>query len=215
MQRPWIWLLVAAPMAVMIAFFVFQLTGDNASNSRIAPVRVSGEADIGGPFTLVDHTGRTVTDTDFHDRAMLIYFGYTYCPDVCPFSLQVMAAALATLDADARAYYQPILITVDPQRDTVEHLAQYVSSPAFPDGLTGLTGTEAQVQAVSSAYRVIYQRAPTGGEGESATDYLMDHSSFIYLMDEQGRFADVFGHGADPQMVAQRLTEHFETARRN
>jgi protein SCO1/2 len=215
MQRPWIWLLIAAPMAVMIAFFAFQLAGDNSTRPRVAPVRVSGEADIGGPFTLVDHTGREVSEADFQGRAMLIYFGYTYCPDVCPFSLQVMAAALDTLDDVARDYYQPILITVDPQRDTVEHLAQYVTSPAFPDGLTGLTGSEEQVQAVSAAYRVVYQRAQADADDASATDYLMDHSSFIYLMDENGRFADVFGYGSDPQMVAQRLAEHFENAQQD
>jgi protein SCO1/2 len=215
MQRPWIWLLVAAPMAVMIAFFAIQLAGDNSTGPRVAPVRVSGEADIGGPFTLVDHNGTEVTDTDFQGRAMLIYFGYTYCPDVCPFSLQVMAAALDSMDADARDYYQPILITVDPQRDTAEHLAQYVTTPAFPDGLIGLTGSEAQVRAVSTAYRVVYQRAPADADDTSATDYLMDHTSFIYLMDRNGQFADVFGHGSDPQMVAQRLAEHFENAQRD
>jgi protein SCO1/2 len=206
MQRPWIWLLIAAPMVVVISFITLMLTDDGNRAPRSGAVRTSGEADIGGPFELVDHSGRTVTDADFGGRPMLIYFGYTYCPDVCPFSLQIMAAALDRLDPEQRERIQPILITVDPERDTVEHLAQYVASPAFPEGLTGLTGTADQIAAVTSAYRVVYRRA----ESETASDYLMDHSSIIYLMGSDGRFVDIFTHGADPANVAARLQDFLE-----
>ena len=206
MQRAWIWLIIALPLVVMVGFFTLMLTDPGQREARRAPTRTSGEALIGGPFTLVDQTGQTVTDADFHGRAMLIYFGYTYCPDVCPFSLQLMAAALDQLDPHARARIQPILITIDPQRDTVDQLAQYVTSPAFPSDLVGLTGTAEQITAVTGAYRIAFRRS----EGEAEDDYLMDHSSIVYLMDSQGRFVDVFTHGSDPQIIAERLQEFLE-----
>lgn len=206
MQRRWIWLLIALPMVVVIGFFTLVLTTPRSSETRQAQTRVSGEALIGGAFTLTDETGATVTDADFRGRAMLVYFGYTYCPDVCPFSLQIMAAALDQLTDEERARIQPILITIDPERDTVEQLAQYVSSPAFPENLTGLTGTPEQIAVAASAYRVAYRRS----EGEDESDYLVDHTSIIYLMDQQGRFVDVFAHGSDPQTMAARLKEFLE-----
>lgn len=211
MPRPLIWLLIAAPAVLMISFFTLMLRDGGPAETRTAGTRVSGEAAIGGPFELVDQTGRTVTEADFAGRAMLIYFGYTYCPDVCPFSLQQMAAALDQLSPEDRAFYQPVLITVDPERDTVEQLSQYVTSPAFPDGLAGLTGSHAQIEAVTDAYRVVYRRAPgENGEGEN---YLMDHSSIIYLMGPDGEFVDVFTHGSDPRTIAARLQDFVEEAR--
>ncbi len=206
MQRAWIWLIIALPLVVMVGFFTLMLTDPGQREVRHAQTRTSGEALIGGPFTLVDQSGQTVTDSDFHGRAMLIYFGYTYCPDVCPFSLQIMAAALDQLDQGIRDRIQPILITIDPQRDTVDQLAQYVASPAFPSDLIALTGTPEQIAAVTGAYRVAFRRS----EGEAQDDYLMDHSSIIYLMDSQGRFVDVFAHGSAPQIIAARLQEFFE-----
>jgi protein SCO1/2 len=204
MPRSLIWLLIAAPATLMIVFFTLILTRPGAQEPRQAGVRISGEANIGGPFSLVDQTGATVTDADFRGKAMLIYFGYTYCPDICPASLQIMAAALDRLEPEERARIQPILITVDPERDTVDQLAQYVQSPAFPDDLVGLTGTEDQIAEVAGAYRVAYRRA---GEGD---DYLMDHTSIVYLMDSEGEFADVFTHGTDPAAMAARLQDFLE-----
>lgn len=204
MPRSLIWLLIAAPATLMIVFFALVLSRPGAEETRQAGVRISGEADIGGPFTLVDQTGTTVSDTDFRGKAMLIYFGYTYCPDICPASLQIMAAALDRLEPEERARIQPILISVDPGRDTVEQLARYVGSPAFPDDLVGLTGTEEQISEVARAYRVAYRRA---GEGD---DYLMDHTSIVYLMNSQGGFADVFTHGTDPAAMAARLQDFLE-----
>lgn len=206
MKRAWIWLIIALPMVVVIGFFTLMLNDPGQRETRRAPTRTSGEALIGGAFTLVNQNGQTVTDADFLGRATLIYFGYTYCPDVCPFTLQIMAAALDQLDPDERAQIQPVLITIDPERDTVEQLAQYVTSPAFPDGLIGLTGTPEQIAVVTAAYRVAFRRSP----GQSDDDYLMDHTSIVYLMDSQGRFVDVFAHGADPQAMADRLKEFLE-----
>jgi cytochrome oxidase Cu insertion factor (SCO1/SenC/PrrC family) len=174
-----------------------------------APVRSSGEAQIGGPFTLVNHRGETVTEADFAGRPMLIYFGFTYCPDVCPASLQVMGAALEQLEPQARAQFQPILISVDPERDTPDMLAQYITAPAFPENLTGLTGTVDQVRNAARAYRVYFARVEDDGV---SSDYTVDHSSIIYLMDREGRFVEVFPHGSSPASIAARLQAFLETS---
>ena len=207
MPRPVLWILIAAPAAMMLTFFAFMLSDRGEAVERPAPVRISGEADIGGDFTLVNQDGETVTQADFAGRPMLIYFGYTWCPDVCPFSLQVMAAALDQLDPEDRARFQPVLITVDPRRDTVEQMAQYVASPAFPDGLVGLTGSEEQVRDAAAAYRVAYR---IHAENDSDEDYLVDHTSLIYLMDSQGEFVDVFSPQGDPRAIAARLEDFLE-----
>ena len=206
MPRPVLWLLIAAPTVLLIAFFTLMLTDSSPSVERRAGVRTSGEALVGGPFELVDQTGATVTEDNYAGKLMLIYFGYTYCPDVCPFSLQIMAAAMDQLSEDERARIQPMMITIDPERDTVEQMASYVSSPAFPDGLVGLTGTEEQIASVARAYRVVYQRAEDAGSG----DYLMDHTSIIYLMDGEANFVDVFTSGVDPRDLASRLQDFLE-----
>lgn len=206
MPRPLLWLLIAAPTVLLIAFFTLYLTQPGEVVERRSGVRITGEALVGGPFELIDQTGASVTQEAYAGKVMLIYFGYTYCPDVCPFSLQIMAAAMDQLDAGQQARIQPILITVDPERDTPEQMARYVSSPAFPDGLVGLTGSEEQIAAVARAYRVVYQRA----EEDSSSDYLMDHSSIIYVMDGDGRFVDLFTSGVDPRDVALRLQDFLE-----
>ncbi|XBQ17498.1 MAG: SCO family protein [Oceanicaulis sp.] len=213
-QRP-VWMIPAIATLLAAAAGVAILTvargAGEASPARSGPVRVSGEAQIGGPFTLVNQDGETVTEEDFKGKAMLIYFGFTYCPDVCPFSLQIMGAALDQLSEAERARIQPILISVDPERDTPESLEDYVSSPSFPEGLIGLTGTPEQVRQAARAYRVHYAKV----ENESFTEYTVDHSSIIYLMDENGEFADVFPTSAtNPDELAGRL-EAFLADRRS
>jgi len=199
---------LAAALVALVGVFAFLLvTGGPEGPAGVSPVRTSGQAQVGGPFTLVDHTGRSVTEADFAGRPMLIYFGFTYCPDVCPFSLQIMDAALEQLPDEKAAEFQPILISVDPERDTPEALSQYVSSPAFPENLVGLTGTPEQVRAAADAYRVYFARGEDDG---TQADYLMDHSSLIYLMDRDGAFVEVFPHGAEPARIAARLQEFLE-----
>lgn len=213
-NRP-VWLLpaIAALIALVGVFAILLARGALQENTPRSPmVRTSGEAAIGGPFTLVDHTGRTVTEADYAGRPMLIYFGFTYCPDVCPFSLQVLAEALSRLPADQRAVFQPLLISVDPERDTPQVLADYVASPAFPDNLTGLTGTLDQVRAAAQAYKVYYARVE---DPQSAGEYTMDHASLIYLMDGDGEFVDVFPHHATPDEIAARLQDFLEESGRS
>lgn len=206
-QPVWIYALLAGLAVLVLMFGILMLTG---TRENAPVVRSSGQAQIGGPFTLVNQDGETVTDEDFRGQAMLIYFGFTYCPDICPFSLQTMDAALAQLDEAERALVQPILISVDPRRDTPEALAAYVQSDAFPDGLIGLTGTPEQVARVAEEYRVIYRETEEGQEDES---YLVDHTSFIYLMDFEGEFVTVFSHGHTPQAIADALQDFLDQER--
>lgn len=207
----WVFPLVAGIGALVLVFAILMAL-DARPQPAQGEVISSGRADIGGPFTLVDHTGTTVTEADFAGRPMLIYFGFTYCPDICPFSLQVMAAALEALPEDRRNEFQPVLITVDPERDTPEQLAQYIESPAFPANLVGLTGTPEQIAAAAAEYRVIYRRAQEPGAPEDT--YTMDHTSLIYLMDRQGEFHSVYAHGTPPAQLAEGLQDFLEESPR-
>lgn len=164
-------------------------------------VRAVGQALIGGPFTLTDHTGRRVTDRDFRGRYMLVFFGFTFCPDVCPSGLQVMAAALDKLGPKAEKI-TPLFITVDPERDTPEQLATYVKS--FHPRLIGLTGTPAEIEAVIKAYRVYAKKAV---DPKSTAGYTFDHSTFIYLMDTEGHYHTHFTHATNADVMAERLAK--------
>ena len=162
---------------------------------------VNAGADIGGPFTLVDQDGHTVRDADLHGKYTLIYFGYTFCPDVCPTSLARNLDALKLLGSKAEKV-QPVLISIDPERDTPAVLKPYVA--AFAPNLIGLTGTPEQIAAVAKAYRVYYGKAPAA----KADDYyLVDHSSFSYLMGPDGRFLRILSHNAKPEEVAATLDQ--------
>lgn len=165
------------------------------SASRMAS---TGLPPLGGPFTLVDHTGRTVTQADFGGKLKLIYFGYTYCPDVCPTELSTIAAVMDRLGPDAERV-QPLFISIDPVRDTVPHMAGYVA--LFHPRLVGLTGTAEQVATAARAYRVYYAKAPNGGE----TDYLMDHSSFVYLTGPDGTVKTIFPAKTTPETMADGI----------
>jgi protein SCO1/2 len=162
-------------------------------------VRSLGKALVGGPFSLVDHTGKAVSDKDFRGRHMLVFFGFTFCPDVCPSGLQVMAAALDRLGPKADRI-QPIFITIDPERDRPEQLASYVAS--FHPRLVGLTGSLEAVTAAAKAYRVYFKKAK---DESSTAEYTFDHTSFIYLMDAKGEYVAHFTHATSPEVIAERL----------
>jgi protein SCO1/2 len=165
----------------------------------------SGAASIGGPFELVNQDGETVTQDDFKGKYMLAYFGYTFCPDVCPTELQVMGTAMDMMPGDVAKEITPVFFTVDPERDTVEAIAEYV--PYFHDRMVGLTGTVEQTTAAAKAYRVYYAKAIPEGEPEDTDTYLMDHSSFVYLMDRDGQFVRHFNYGTSPEDMAKGVTE--------
>ena len=197
--------------ALIIAFLASLWLGPdrgNASGVRSGAIKVSGEAQIGGAFTLVNHLGETVTQDDFLGKPMLVYFGFTYCADTCPMALQNLNAALTRLDAEDREKIQPVFVSIDPERDTPEQLALFVTTPAIPENLIGLTGSDEQVREAASAYRIYYARVEDEG---SYAGYFMDHTSMFFLMDEAGRFAEVFADQTDPQLIAARLQDFLDT----
>ncbi len=187
--------------------------------------------DIGGPFSLIDHEGRPVTQEYFKGHFMLVYFGYTFCPDVCPTALTEMGGALDIL-GDAGASVTPVFITVDPERDRPEPLKEYLAF--FHPRLVGLTGTPEQVAAAAKAYKVFAAKAAPEHEHEpgykhdaeehakhmrdpkhehdpghhhDTGGYLMDHTSIIYLMGRDGAYRAHFSHGDDAEAMAAKIRE--------
>lgn len=159
--------------------------------------------EIGGPVSLVSSAGARVTEADFKGRLTLIYFGFTYCPDVCPMTLQTVAAAYRKLP-EGTERPQTLLISVDPGRDTPEALAVYVANKAFPEGLLGLTGTEAEIRAAADAFKADYSRVE---QPDSMAEYTMDHTSLLYLMDEEWKLKTFFTHQDTPDTIAACLGE--------
>ncbi len=158
---------------------------------------------IGGPFALTDGAGHSVTDKTFRGKYMLVYFGYTTCPDVCPTTLADVASALDTLGAKASAV-QPVFITVDPARDTAEVVGSYVAN--FGSRWIGLTGTADQVATAAKEYRVYYAKHRTG---DGPLDYTMDHSSILYLVGPDGRFIAPVPADAPPADMANDIAHHL------
>ncbi|APH54144.1 SCO1/SenC family protein [Granulibacter bethesdensis] len=169
-------------------------TGQEANFSR--GQEVDGHAGIGGSFSLTDQNGRTVTDQTLRGRWMLVYFGYTFCPDICPTELQTMSATIKALGA-LSGRLAPVFVTIDPARDRPAELAAYLAH--FDPAITGLTGTEAQISTFARKYHVYYARK---GEGK---DYSMDHSSYLYLMRPDGSFDRLFPGGMSPNDLAAAL----------
>lgn len=163
------------------------------------PVQSSGTALIGGPFSLVGTDGKPVTDRDFRGRYMLIFFGFTHCPDICPAELQVTAQALDQLGDKAKKVV-PIFITLDPERDTPEAMANYVKS--FGPNFVGLTGSPEAIAAAAKAYRVSYSKVENK---DSPGDYSVDHSALVYLMDPEGRYVTHFSYGLSADQMAEKL----------
>jgi protein SCO1 len=163
------------------------------------PVQSSGAALVGGPFSLVGADGKPVTDRDFRGRYMLIFFGFTHCPDICPAELQVIAQALEQLGDKAKKVV-PIFITLDPERDTPEAMANYVKS--FGPNFVGLTGSAEAISAAAKAYRVAYSKVENK---ESVADYSVDHSALVYLMDPEGRYVTHFSYGHSADQMAEKL----------
>ena len=157
----------------------------NAGVSAACGARTSDA--IGGPLSLISHTGQRVTEADFKGRASLVFFGFTHCPDVCPTELFKAGAAIGQLPEGKEAP-RTILITVDPERDTPELLAQYIASNGFPKDIVGLTGSEEELRAVAKGFAAQFQKE----EGDSAAGYLVAHTSILYLMDKDWKLASYF-----------------------
>lgn len=191
-------------LAVVLAYVAWQVWQDmqraRVAGDAVQNAPAAARQDVGGPFTLVDHTGQTVTQADFAGQYLLVYFGFTYCPDVCPTELANMAAAMGQLDEAVAEQVQPVFITIDPERDTPQAMADYVD--LFHPRMIGLTGSEEQIAEVAGEYRVYYRRV----DSSEFTDYQMDHSSFVYLMGPDGENLAVF----PPQTPADRMADAIE-----
>src|SRR5688572_21776493 len=163
---------------------------------------------LGGPFTLIDQTGARRTDADFRGKYMLVFFGYTYCPDVCPTTLAVQAEALDKLGTRANEIV-PIFITVDPKRDTPEKLKSYLSAfDAKPSSsrrnFVGLTGTDEEIDKAADGYEVYY-KAHLDGRFGGPEDYSVDHTGNVYLMSPEGKFVAYYSQGISPDELAADL----------
>jgi protein SCO1/2 len=158
------------------------------------------EVPVGGPFTLVAHDGRTVTEKDLEGKLTLMFFGYRYCPDFCPNELQKCTEVLEQLGPDA-AKVQAWFVSIDPERDRPEDLAEYVS--LFDPRIVGLSGSAEQVAGAAKAWRVYYAKA----QQDESSDYLMDHSTYSYLMGPDGQNVAVFNYEAPPETMVKVIRD--------
>lgn len=196
-------------MAAIVLLLLFELRTAGTDARQGAETRLS--ASIGGAFALTDQNGIRRSQADFAGRPLLVYFGFTYCPDVCPTALDIMGGALDALQQrDAIAYerLQPVFISVDPARDTPPVLRDYLAY--FHPRLSGLTGSQADIDAVKSAFKIYAAR---GAAEDENGNYNVDHSSFFYLMDENNRYLAHFDHAITPEILAEKLAEKLNEKR--
>lgn len=206
------WILAAGGGALaLIAVLVLAPAFAPQNGSRpVASVAIPGGPTIGGDFTLTAHTGERVALNALNDKPKIVFFGFTHCPDICPLALQSVDVALDILGPEDAAQFQPVFVTLDPERDDPESLAQYVGLDAFPDELVGFTGEPDEIAAVAKSYKVIFEKNETP---ESAAGYLIDHTSIIYLMNGEGEFVKPFTHGSTPTEIAAGLSRFLKENR--
>lgn len=185
-------------LATVLAAGALWRLGDLRAQRGVQTISID-KVELGGPFTLTDQNGQKRSDSEFRGKYMLVFFGYTFCPDVCPTTLAVMAAALDKMGAGADRIV-PIFITVDPERDKPEVLKAYLS--AFGPRFVGLTGTEDEITAAAKAYRVYVQ-----AHKDEGANYPVDHSGVVYLMDKSGAFLANYSLDASPDKLAADLTK--------
>lgn len=194
-KKPNVRILLSIILAIIAAILWMTLL----NKEDVPTAQENSRALIGGSFALSNHNGEAVTDQDFLGKYMIVYFGYTFCPDVCPMDLQIMADALRELSPEQLSELNPVFVSVDPERDTIDVMAEYVSF--FHPQMIGLTGTTEQVDTIKKAYRVYAAKA------DDSSDYLLDHTSYTYLMDKDGSLLKHFNHGVDPSYMAKTMTE--------
>jgi len=192
----WRGLAGALGLAAVIASSALAQEPDPDRAARLMDDLMWGRGHVGGPFTLIDHTGKQRTDADFRGKLLIVYFGYTTCPDICPTELMQIGLAVDKLGA-AGDEVQPLFISVDPERDTPAVLAPYVAQ--FHPRLIGLTGTPQQIRSVADSYKAYYAKyTPPDG-----AIYLIDHTGFVYLVGRDGQYAGFF----PPGTTADRMIE--------
>jgi protein SCO1/2 len=190
-------------MALTLALAASAQEPDSARAARLMDDLMWGRGHVGGPFALIDQNGKPRTDTEFRGKLLIVYFGYTYCPDICPTALAEIGLALDKLGASGDEV-QPLLISVDPERDKPRVLAEYV--PMFHPRLIGLTGTPEQIRKVADSYKVYYAKylPPDGGV------YLIDHTGFIYLMGRSGEYLGFFPPGTSADRMVEIIRQHLD-----
>jgi cytochrome oxidase Cu insertion factor (SCO1/SenC/PrrC family) len=176
--------------------------GGRADAARLMGELMSGKAQVGGPFTLSDHNGERRSLSDFRGKLVLLYFGFAYCPDVCPTDLMAMGNLIRALGPDGDEL-QPVFITLDPGRDTREVLGAYVAS--FHPRFVALSGTEQDIRRVATSYKVSFEKVRPAG----ASTYLIDHTAYIFLLDREGRFVTLFPPGTPAERMAVMVREHL------
>jgi cytochrome oxidase Cu insertion factor (SCO1/SenC/PrrC family) len=174
---------------------------DQAVGEQMMEDLMYGRGTVGGPFALTDQTGRVRSDRDFRGKLMIVYFGYTFCPDVCPADLMAITQALDALGPLADGV-QPIFITIDPERDN-KMLAEYIK--AFYKSFIGLTGSPEEIRKVANAYKAFYARRPTAADGE----YAIDHTGVIYLMGRDGGYLGFLPPQTDPGKLTEVLRKYL------
>jgi protein SCO1/2 len=192
----------ALALALIVGLSVPCVAEPQRSAAEIMDILMWGREQVGGPFELIDQAGKLRTDKDFRGKLMLVYFGFTYCPDVCPADLQNIGLALDILGESAQRV-QPLFISVDPERDTPEHLKDYVQM--FHPRLIGLTGEAAAIRSAADAYKVYYAKVPN----DRRDDYTVDHTAFIYLMGGDGSYIGFFPSGTSPDRIAEMLRKQL------
>jgi protein SCO1 len=196
-------------IVILAGFLVGALGGAAAlivtSSAQGPKVETTGTALIGGPFTLVDQNGKTVTDRDFRGKYMLIFFGFTHCPDICPAELQVMSAALDALGSKADEVV-PIFVTLDPERDTPEAVGAYVKN--FGKNFVGLTGSPTAIANAAKTYRVTYSKLEYKGK-DGNYGYSIDHSALVYLMDKDGQYLINFTYGTPAAKMTETMRSYL------
>lgn len=188
-------MLVAIGLCLGGAIAALSLTQEQNSNSSGSFVNAAG---VGGSYSLLDQDGKTRTDQDFKTSYKLIYFGFTYCPTICPTELQKISRALQNLSPEQSAKIQPLFITIDPERDTVAVLKKYIE--LFDYNLMALTGSPEQIEAVKKAYKVYAAKVPQG------EDYTMDHSSFIYFMSPDDQLLAIFRSDDTAKIMSEKIS---------
>ena len=198
MNRALVWGVAAAALVALL----LTIAGERGmlGNEPDSPKQT---VDIGGAFDLVNDRGETVTEADFASSYLLVSFGFTSCPDICPTALQSIGQAMDLLGSEGEQL-QPLFITLDPERDTPVVVGEYAK--AFHPRLVGLTGSTTQIAGAAGAYRVYYAKVPTP---DDEAEYTIDHSAFIYLMGPDGAYLAHFSHNSSPEDIAAGVRAHL------
>ncbi len=202
-QKSFIIIIIAIALLAAVNIYVYLAKQPAiATQAQKTQVKSSGEALIGGAFTLTSHKGKTTTDKDFHGKLLLVYFGFSNCPAICPTDLNNLSHVLNELGSDTEKI-EAIFITVDPERDTVERLVEYMES--FHENIIALTGSREQIDTAMQTYRVFASKV----ENEGMEGYMMDHSTFTYLMGKDGKYLTHFSHNTDAKEIVAKIREYF------